>query len=188
MFAMLTVAAELTGANLSDKTRIWLYASVASIVANVIALLLVRLADVYALVVALLLMGVGPVLGYAVATQAVGRGRSIVAMILGALASVLGVIVAATTLLRFLPGVNQLIVQVGPILEPFLWPVLVGVTLRTVSVGKCVLWSIIAHFVGFLVVTLLVIPVLGQNPTWVQIAFLVWGTIWGLGVSYALSR
>ena len=74
------------------------------------------------------------------------------------------------------------------LLSTIIWPILVGATLRPVSLGKLLLWSIIACTIGLLAVLFIVAPSMGQNPSWLQTGFLVWGILWGLGVSYALSK
>ncbi len=164
MFSMLTVAAEAPDTNQANEMRIRLFTAVAGIVAILIGLLLVRSANLYALLVALLIVGIGPVLGYALATNTMGR--SIVPMLLGGVGSTLGV----------------------GVLSAIFWPILVGATLRSVSLGKLLLWSVISDIIGLLAVFLIVAPTMGQNPAWMQTGFLVWGILWSLGVSYALSK
>ena len=164
MFSMLTVAVDTSDENQSNEMQVRLFTAVASIIATVIGLLLVRSGNLYTLIAALLIIGIGPVLGYGLATNSIGK--SIVPMILGAVGSTLGV----------------------GVLSPVLWPILVGATLRSVSLAKLLLWSVIADIIGLLAVFLIVVPTMGQNPSWMQTAFLVWGILWGLGVSYALSK
>lgn len=164
MFSMLTVAVDASDENQSSEMRIRLFTAVASIVAAVIGMLLVRSASVHTLIISLLVIGVGPVLGYALATNSMGK--SIVPMILGALGAALGL----------------------GLISAILWPILVGATLKLVSLGQLLLWSIVAEIIALLAVFLILIPSMGQNPSWLQTAFLVSSILWGLGVSYALSK
>lgn len=164
MFSMQTVVADASEETQSNDMRILMYAAVASILATVIGLLLMRAASIHTAAVALLVMGIGPVLGYALATNSIVK--SILAMVLGGLSSLIGVMVA-----------------------PFIiWPILVGATLKQVSMGKLLLWSVIAEIVGVLIILVIIIPTMGQNPSWLQTALLVGGISWGLGVSYGLSK
>ncbi len=164
MFSMLTVAVDAAGENQASELRIRLFTAVASVVAAIIGVLLVRSASIHGLIVGLLVIGIAPVLGYALATNSMAK--SIVPMILGAIGIPLGV----------------------GILSSVIWPILVGATLRSVALGKLLLWSVISAIIGVLAVLLIVIPSAGQNPSWMQTAFLVWAILWGLGVSYSLSR
>lgn len=167
MLSMSTVStAEAPASAPSDSqttSRVWLFTFISSIVAWIIALLLIRSGSVVTLVIGTLIIGIGPVVGYALATDV---SKSILGMILGALGYTLGV----------------------GVLSGITWPILTGAAIRNVSLLRLLLFSILGDIVGGLVVFAILAGMIGQDPNWLQTAFIVWGAIWSLAVSFAMAR
>lgn len=163
---MMTVAAGDAGTSGGSQPLInkaGLYTFVASLVGVVIAMFLIGSATVVNILIALLVLGALPVLGHALGNGNIGAG--ILPAILGAVGSALGLLV----------------------LSSLFWGLLVGATTKGVALGRLVLLSIVGCIVGGVVVLLLASP-LGQDPNWLQTAFVVWGLIWSAAIAFAMSR
>ena len=101
--------------------------------------------------VALLLTGIGPVLGYAFASGRVG------ASIGGVIGGIIGAI---------------------PVIGVILWPILVGAFMRTQSIGKLFVGSIIGLILG-LAVFFGMATAMGQDPSWFGAGFIALFAVWG---------
>ena len=166
MFSMMTVAAGDAGASGGSQpvvNKVSLYTFVAGLLGVVIAMFLMGSATVVNIVIALLVMGALPVLGHALGSGNIGAG--ILPAILGALGSALGLLV----------------------LSALFWGLLVGATTKGVAFGRLLLFSIVGCIVGALLVLVLASP-LGQDPHWLQTAFVAWGAVWSAAVAFAMSR
>ena len=166
MLSMTTVAAGTAGASGGSQplfNKVFLYTFVASLLGVVIGTFLIGSATVVNIVIALLVMGACPVLGRALGAGNIGEG--IVPAIVGAVANALGLFV----------------------LSALTWSLLVGATTKGVALGRLVLFTILGCIVGDVVVLAIASP-LGQDPNWLQTAFIVWGVFISAGAAYAMSR
>jgi hypothetical protein len=107
--------------------------------------------------VALLLTGACPVLGYAIATGRIG----------GSIAGMIGGIIGAI-----------------PLIGVILWPLLVGVLVRSQSIGKLFLGNLIGFIVG-MALFFAMGSTIGQDPSWFQTAFILMLVVWA-GISGAV--
>lgn len=166
MFFMQAMAADAASPdqNQSNAMRVWLFSAIVGIVAAIIGLLLIRSANLFLAIAGAVITGIGPILGYALATGSIGS--SIVALILGALSMPLGF----------------------GVLSAVIWPILVGAASRVHSIGTLLLWSIIGDIAGLAAAFLILPAMMGQDPNWLQTAFVVWAIIWSLGTGYGLSK
>lgn len=166
MFSMMTVAAGDAGTSGGSQplvNKVCLYTFVASLIGVVVAMFLISSATVHAVIIALLVMGALPVLGRALGDGNIGAG--ILPAILGAVGSALGLLV----------------------LSSLFWSLLVGATTKGVAFGRLVLFSIAGCIVGGLLVLVLASP-LGQDPNWLQTAFVLWGVVWSAAIAFPMSR
>ena len=166
MFSMMTVAAGDAGASGGSQplvNKVGLYTFVASLIGVVVAMFLISSATVVNVVIALLVMGALPALGRALGNGNIGEG--IVPAILGAVGSALGLLV----------------------LSSLFWSLLVGATAKGVAFGRLVLFSIVGCIIGSLLVLVLASP-LGQDPNWLQTAFVLWGVVWSAAIAFSMSR
>lgn len=129
-----------------------LYAGVATAVAALAFVLLFRAELPVLYIPAFLLMGAGPVLGYSFASGTLGSDwKTLVGGILGFVLLILG---------------------------PILWAILVGALDRTQSILWLLLGSILGLILG-IVVFLSLGSVMGQDPAWFGLGFIVGWSIWG---------
>ena len=103
-------------------------------------------------VLAFLLSGTGHIIGYQLATGQLGRDwKSLIAGFLSFILLPLGWL---------------------------LWPILVGAMTRGQSIGKLFIGSLLGFILG-VVVFLVVATVLGQDPNWIGIGFVLLCAVWG---------
>ena len=142
----------------------WLPAATGSVGATLLSWPLLHSGGLLGVVAAALLVGAGPVLGYAWSTGSIRR--NVFTLMMGAGGFLLGV----------------------GILSAIFWPIFVGSTSKKHTIGSLLPWSLFGQIVGIAVTLVVLPPVLGQNPAWMQTGFLLWGLSWGLGVSYGLGK
>ena len=142
----------------------WLTAASGSVGATLLSWPLLHSGGLLGVVVAALLLGAGPVLGYAWSTGSIRR--NVLTLIMGAGGFLLGV----------------------GILSAVIWPIIVGSTSKQHTIGSLLTWSLFGQVVGIAAILALLPPVLGQNPAWIQLGFLLWGLTWGLCVSHGLGE
>jgi hypothetical protein len=129
-----------------------LYAGLATAIAGLAFVLLFRAELPILYIPAFLLLGAGPVLGYSFATGTLGSDwKSLIGGILGFVLLILG---------------------------PILWAILVGALDKTQRVGMLLLGSIIGLALG-IAVFLSLGTVMGQDPAWFGIGFIVGWAVWG---------
>ena len=128
-----------------------LYAGLATAILAVITALLFQAELLVLYIIAFLLIGAGPVLGYQFATGRLGNWGPIVGGILGFI--------------------------LGP-LAWLLWPILVGALSREQSIGRLLLGSILGFIVG-VVLFLISVSAIGQNPYTIGTSFTLLCAGWG---------
>lgn len=127
------------------------YAGVITAIAAVATALLFQAEIPVLYIIGLLLIGVGPILGYDLAMGQLGRDwKPLIGGLLGAI----------------------------PIVSIILWPVLVGALSKQQKIGRLFLASIVGLVLGITVFFILA-TIMGQNPSWVGLGFVLLCAVWG---------
>jgi hypothetical protein len=129
-----------------------LYAGVFTAIAATAFSLLLQAEIPWLYIPVFLLTGVGPVLGYQMATGKIfSDWKSIIGGLLGFVLFLLGWL---------------------------LWPILVGALTKSQSIGRLFLGSLIGIVLGVIVFFVLA-TVMGQNPSWVGLGWVMLWAVWG---------
>ena len=149
----------------SRTLKTWLSILVGSVGTTLLGWLFLRMGHVGGAMIAALILGIGPVLGYALVQQNIQE--SMLSLALGAVG--------------FICGLGML--------SAVLWPLLVGLALKRHRVGVLLLWSVAGAVLGGLLVSaLLFLTEMGQNPSWWQIGFWLWSTVWSISARLGLAQ
>ena len=153
MIPLMTVATAQPGSK--PTVSPWkgsLYAGVFTAIVAIAFVLLLQAEIPWLYIPAFVLIGVGPVLGYQMAT---GKLFSDWKSIIGGLLS----------FILFIAGW-------------LLWPILVGALTKSQSIGKLLLGSFIGIVLGVAVFFILA-TVIGQNPNWIGLGWVMLWAVWG---------
>ncbi|MBV7328732.1 hypothetical protein KFU94_10820 [Chloroflexi bacterium TSY] len=186
-------ASTVAASDAKPKGNLWLsalYAGVATALLTLLFVLFFRMENLVLYTIMALLIGVGPVLGYSVAS---GRLGSIILPLIG------GIIGSIFLLLFIVIGVvwplliasqGSVVGGVGGLIVlaifSLIWGLLVGVLDSSQSVGKLIVGSIIAAFLGA-IVFLLVANSMGQDPSWLGTGVILMMAVWGGSAGAAME-
>jgi len=138
----------------------WLAAVLGAVFSAIVAFVasfLLQSDQLIPFVVALLVIGACPILGYAFASGRIG----------GSIGGMIGGIIGAI-----------------PVLSIILWPLLVGILIRSQSIGKLFVGNLIGIVIA-LALFFALASTTGQDPSWFTTAFILTLAVWG-GICGAL--